>query len=754
MRLLQCNSAGQFSLTEDLNGDGIPKYAILSHTWGADREEVTFEDIINGTGEEKPGYEKIRFCRKQASQDSLLYFWIDTCCINKRSDAEVSRSINSMFRWYQKAAKCYVYLSDVSSLACDIASEFPRPWESDFLESRWFTRGWTLQELLAPASVEFFSQDRKRLGDKSTLRQLICEITNIPHSALQGNLLSRFSFQERLRWIQHRQTKLEEDIAYCLLGIFDVYILPVYGEGKASALARLREEFEKMQKCIQHLYLSDPRDDKKRIEDTKGGLLQDSYRWILGNSEFKQWRSDQLSPLLWIRGDPGKGKTMLLCGIINELSKSTFDTALLSFFFCQATDSKINNATAVLRGLLYVLVGQQPSLVSHIRKRYDHSGKTLFEDTNAWIALSEAFTDILQDPTLANTYLIVDALDECVIGLPKLLDLIVQTSSVSCRVKWIVSSRNWPDIEERLVNAGQNLSLELNAESVSAAVSIFIQHKVLELAQRKKYNNRIRDAVLNHLSSNANGTFLWVALVYQGLEKIPKVAILARLNDFPPGLDALYEQMMKQIRNSDYTDVCNQILASIAIVYRPVTLTELTSLIDVFEDMSDDAESIREIIGFCGSFLTVRKDTIYFVHQSAKDYLLTKANDKIYPYGIEAIHHAIFSQSLQAMSQTLRRDNYGLRLPGIHIAQVETPNPDSLAAARYSCFYWVDHLLDCGIRENTIKNLKNSGLVLKFLRQSYLYWLEALSLMGGLSDGILMIRKLESWLQVSVYIHR
>jgi hypothetical protein len=201
MRLLQCNSAGEFSLTEDLNGDGIPKYAILSHTWGADREEVTFEDIINGTGEEKLGYEKIRFCGKQASQDGLLYFWIDTCCINKRSDAEVSRSINSMFRWYQKAAKCYVYLSDVSSLACDIASEFARPWESDFRESRWFTRGWTLQELLAPASVEFFSRDGKHLGDKSTLRQLICEITNIPHSALQGNLLSRFSFQERLRWI-------------------------------------------------------------------------------------------------------------------------------------------------------------------------------------------------------------------------------------------------------------------------------------------------------------------------------------------------------------------------------------------------------------------------------------------------------------------------------------------------------------------------------------------------------------------------
>lgn len=400
-----------------------------------------------------------------------------------------------------------------------------------------------------------------------------------------------------------------------------------------------------------------------------------------------------------------------------------------------------------------MLISQQPSLVSHIQKRYDDAGKALFEDANAWTALCEVFADILQDATLAGTYLIVDALDECVIGLPRLLDLIVRTSSASSRVKWIVSSRNWPDIEERLVNAGQNLSLELNAESVSAAVSIFIQHKVLELAQRKKYNNKIRDTVLNHLSSNANGTFLWVALVSQGLEKIPKVAILARLNDFPPGLDALYEQMMKQIRNSNYTDVCHQILALIAIVYRPITLTELTSLIHVFEDMSDDVESIQEIVGFCGSLLTIRKDAIYFVHQSAKDYLLAKAFDEIYPCGIEAVHHIVFSQSLQVMSQTLRRDIYSLHSPGIPIAQVEAPTPNPLAVAWYSCLHWVDHLFDSSTTENMMNNLEDKGLVYKFLRQSYIYWLEALSLIDGLSEGILMIRMLESWLQVSVRIY-
>jgi hypothetical protein len=405
--------------------------------------------------------------------------------------------------------------------------------------------------------------------------------------------LSQFSDKERFSWIQHRQTKLEEDKSYALLGVFDVYIPPRYGEGMANAFKRLEEEIDKLNKCLQDLRLTDPCDDKKRIEDTKGGLLAHSYRWILENPDFQQWRHDQQSHLLWIKGDPGKGKTMLLCGIVNELKTSIAQTDLLSYFFCQATDLRINSATAVLRGLVFLLVDQQPSLISYIRKKHDHAGKSLFEDANAWVALSEIFTNILQDPTLQNTYLIIDALDECVKDMPKLLEFIVQKSSISPRVKWIVSSRSWPDIEELFERAEYKvrLSLELNAESVSTAVGIYIQHKVLQLAQRKKYDETTRDAVLDNLFSNANDTFLWVALVCQNLEKIPRWNTLAKLNTFPPGLDSLYERMMEQICNSDNADLCKRILASIAIVYRPITLKELTSLVEMLEDMFDDVEA-------------------------------------------------------------------------------------------------------------------------------------------------------------------
>jgi hypothetical protein len=148
-----------------------------------------------------------------------------------------------MFRWYQEAAKCYVYLSDVSTHNPDENNHFS--WESAFRKSRWFTRGWTLQELIAPVSVEFFSREGKRLGDKKSLEQQVHEITGIPINALQGSPLSHFSVPERISWVNHRETKRKEDKAYSLMGIFDVYMSLIYGEGRERAFRRLQEEIEK-----------------------------------------------------------------------------------------------------------------------------------------------------------------------------------------------------------------------------------------------------------------------------------------------------------------------------------------------------------------------------------------------------------------------------------------------------------------------------------------------------------------------------
>ena len=756
MRLLQCYDTGEFGLTKDfLDDEAIPPYAILSHTWD-DGQEVTFRDLMDSTGRSKSGYDKIQFCGQHAERDGLQYFWLDTCCIDKSNHVELQKAINSMFRWYQKAAKCYVYLSDVSIAkrkACDGVSEYT--WEPAFRQSRWFTRGWTLQELLAPVLVEFFSRERRKLGDKRSLRQQIHEITGIPVAALSGARLSHFSGKERFSWIQSRQTKVEEDKAYSLLGIFDVEMPLRYGEGSASAFRRLDEEIDKLNKCLGDLRSTDPRHDKKRIEDTNSGLLEESYHWILRNSDFQRWRNDEKSRLLWIKGDPGKGKTMLLCGIVDEFNKSMAKTDLLSYFFCQATDSRINSATAVLRGLLFLLIKQQPSLVLHIQNNHDHAGKTLFEDANAWVTLSEIFTHILQDPSLNNTYLIVDALDECITDLPKLLDFVVQKSCLSRRVKWIVSGRNRPDIEERLERVGHQvmLSLELNSESVSTAVSVFIQDRVRQLAERKNYDEKTRDAVLNHLILHAKGTFLWVALVCQNLENTPRRKTLAKLNMLPPGLSFLYKRMMQQICNLDDIDdleTCKRVLALIAIVYRPITLEELTSLIGMHEEIADNLESLQEIIGLCGSFLTIRQGTVYFVHQSAKDFLVAESFNDIFPSGKEEAHYEIFSRSLQVLFKTLRRDMYSLGALGYPVEQVQRPDPDPLAASRYSCIYWIDHLSDWNSSSSAdhSEDLQDNGVVHVFMRKKYLYWLEALSLCKSMSKAIVSVARLETIVQV------
>jgi hypothetical protein len=751
MRLLRYEEDGRLTITS-FDDNAIPRYAILSHTWGADAEEVTFGDLAQGGGKHKPGYKKIRFCGEQAQQDGLQYFWVDTCCIDKSDRAELSSAIQSMFRWYQNATKCYVYLSDVSARkrkAGGLSTEFT--WEPAFRLSRWFTRGWTLQELLAPSIVEFFSQEWKKLGDKMSLKSLIHKTTSIPSEALEGTPLSQFNVKERLRWREGRSTKNEEDGAYSLLGIFGVDLAKVYGEGAAGALGRLMREIDITQTCVRDLRSTDPCDDKKRIENTKGGLLADSYRWVLDNTTFQQWRQDPNSRLLWVKGDPGKGKTMLLCGLINELQSSMPSSALLSYFFCQATDVRINNATAVLRGLLYMLITQQPSLASHVRKKHDHAGKALFEDTNAWVVLVEIFEAVLQDPSLRMTYLIIDALDECVTDLPKLLEFIAKQSSASSCVKWIVSSRNWPDIEAQLEQAGHKvkLSLELNAKSVAAAVDVFIQQKVDQLAQEKRYKAEVRHAVLQHLRSNANDTFLWVALVCQDLKTTPKWNVLKKLALFPPGLDSLYKRMMDQISESDGAEICLQVLASTAILYRPVAVPELVALVEQLEDL-DDLESVREIIGFCGSFLTLREDTVYFVHQSAKDFLFAKAYGEAFPAGSEAVHRTIFSRSLAILSRTLHRDMYSLETPGYPIENVNLPEVDPLVVSRYPCIYWIDHLCDSEPKSlaSSIGSLQAADVVDKFLRKKYPYWLEGLSLCKSVGKGVVLMEKL--WLLVQV----
>ena len=245
MRLLEHKPNGDLVLCE-FTSRNIPAYAILSHTWGDG--EVSLQEIEADTCTDKAGWKKIDFCAKQAEADGYRYIWVDTCCIDKKNAVELSEAVNSMFRWYQNASKCYVYLSDVSIGQDDVRQSQPR-WEASFRNSRWFTRGWTLQELIAPSSVEFFCSEGQRLGDKKELLQQIHEITGIPVNVIRGAALSNFDVNERMLWAQGRETMRPEDMAYALLGIFGIHMPLIYGEGMLNAFNRLEWEIDRRAKA-------------------------------------------------------------------------------------------------------------------------------------------------------------------------------------------------------------------------------------------------------------------------------------------------------------------------------------------------------------------------------------------------------------------------------------------------------------------------------------------------------------------------
>lgn len=536
-------------------------------------------------------------------------------------------------------------------------------------------------------------------------------------------------------------------------------------------------------RCLADLFWTDPRVDKARIEQTQGGLLRDSYQWILDHEDFRRWRDDKNSRLLWIRGDAGKGKTMLLCGIVDELLKTSqgidaqghqlsgmvhrlsrrFKKLSLSpalpempcFFFCQATNNRLNHSTAVLRGLVYLLLLQQPSLIRHIQQRYDHAGRRLYEGPESFYTLSQALSSMLQDRRAKGCYMVIDALDECETGLSQLLDFVVHNaSSTSSDIKWIVSSRNRHDIEQRLGadNSRKMLSLELNAQHVDRAINVYIKYKVSQLVSLKD-DKQLQDQVRATMHRKAEGTFLWVALVAKELEKVQTWDVLEIIEQMPAGLVPLYERMMGSIQrlspaNREY---CRRVISTAAIVYRPLRLCELGLLACLPVDISSRPGSIAKAVAMCGSFLTIRDDSVYLIHQSVKDYLAEEGASSIFTSGIAATHQTIFSRSLQVMTDVLQRDMYALRQPGYPIDKVEPPNPDPLETVRYACVYWIDHLRDCDPSSNAATDLRDDGSVAKFLTSKYLYWLEALSLIRSLSEGTASILRLRALLLVNFH---
>jgi hypothetical protein len=518
MRLLHFTDDEELSLTADMfNDSNIPPYAILSHTWGD--EEVHYDDIGNVRGMTKAGYAKILFCARRAAADGLQYCWVDTCCINKSNSSELSEAMNSMFRWYQNAKRCYVYLVDVSSDSRNEMSHSIEGWELAMRRSRWFTRGWTLQELIAPSYVEFFSKGMDRLGDKKSLEKMLHEITGIPIEVLRTRSLIDFGIEQRFSWAAKRQTTYEEDMAYCLLGIFDIHMPLLYGEGKETAMKRLRRMAEsatagptgvplqqKLSGLRQWLSAPNPATQPQRVLRNRS---QGTCHWILDSRKYAKWKKTPAS-ILWLYGMPGCGKTIISTAVLEDLlqSCSHCSTGVSAHFYFDLNDAQTQCPDMMLRSLICQL--------SQNCARMPASLDTLFalRDSRQGLpslqTLLEAFKQMMLE--FPQVFVLIEALDECR-QLQELMDVLETVAGWQLdNMHLLMISRKERDIESSLESyVKEEDTICLKRDVVDRDIQTFVQQRLSDDKSLAKWNKdpAVRQEIEARVMHSARGMYVW-----------------------------------------------------------------------------------------------------------------------------------------------------------------------------------------------------------------------------------------------------
>ena len=385
--------------------------------------------------------------------------------------------------------------------------------------------------------------------------------------------------------------------------------------------------FSEDDKCLRELYVTDPRDDKERIEKKRGPVLRGSCSWLFTNQTFLRWRESNQSSVLWLRGSPGKGETMLAIATIDELTRSSQGetTLLLPYFFCENPDPRLNSALNIIRSILYMIIDQRPSLKNALAEEYKKQEGKLFTSPNALVALWRTLKTTLSGCGQSGIFIILDALDECDKDLVELLESIVESlgSLKDLKVKWLVTSRNETEFRENLASVSLMIDLDLQNRNVATSVSSFIDWKVEILARKKLYRPTLLAAVSEYPRSNSESTFLWVSVVCKELDHVSGLGTMQFLNTFSGGLDSLYDRMLEKVLkgpNKDGVSYAQRILEAVTLALRPLKLPELAEIVELPELDQDHPGILEEYLQLCGSILTVSDNTVKFIHQSAREY--------------------------------------------------------------------------------------------------------------------------------------
>ena len=393
--------------------------------------------------------------------------------------------------------------------------------------------------------------------------------------------------------------------------------------------------------CIQALFVTDPADDMQMIANKKDKLLETTDSWILNDTIYLKWLNEDRSRVLWLHGDPGKGKTMLAIALIEEFTKRVENSShmALVYFFCDNQDDRRKTASLILRGIIYQILCQHPDLAVYLNNEYDKQREQLFSSRNSLQTLWRVFHTIVKHSNLQKIYVIIDALDECDTGsmetLLVLLEPYIDTQGddlgqsdqkdLGCRIKWLLTSRNDLKIKQPLTGSLE-ISLEENASHVDDVVLKFIDVKVKQLTRVKHYDEALKSLVEERLREKAEGTFLWVALACRELSKPSVLSVNTEqvLLQLPSGITPLYTRIMDQVLTSSderSTLYIKSILQSMVVALRPFTLPELAVAAGLPKQYRHNLHVLGEYVEQCGSMVTVRQRQAHFVHLSAKTYL-------------------------------------------------------------------------------------------------------------------------------------
>jgi hypothetical protein len=499
---------------------------------------------------------------------------------------------------------------------------------------------------------------------------------------------------------------------------------------------------------IRALRFPDSQIVRNQLKQEKDQIRPVLIEWLLQDPQYKSWQDGNEVCLLWIKGGAGKGKTMMTIGIIDKLLCQSNEASLVTYFFCRNADCELNTLVAIIKGLIFQLIGKEESLKKCLRKHWDkmqHSAEYFMSWRNLW----HIFLEMLAQCKISRVYILVDALDECQDdGICDFLRAIVRNGlHYPRKLKWLFTSRPLDSAERELLGGHDQaqVNLELNSDNVSESVRAYIIEKVRELDRRAKYGEALRQKLENELTKRAEGTFLWVGLACKKLENIPRHEVISMIQDLPPGLTSLYSRVFKQLQTGHPTDVkaCTRLLNVMNLAYRPLSLGEVASVSGPTIEETD----VITLVDRCASFLKRRENHVEFVHQSARDFLKGEIGQSLLDLHDTFGHNELVLSCLNYLDQHLKANLMHLPQPYStkgSLTSLEYGNRHAvLESLDYAATFWVQHLSDAESASPVKKGSARDRAVYPFIKKNLLEWVECLSLLERLPYAVGALQTLE-----------